>query len=209
MKNAYHATPAGVIEFWFEYGSCYAYLSAMTIEDAAKKRGASVLWRPFFLGAILHELKVPAAFEIAAKREYMLADMSRQCVRMGIPWTRPSTFPRLGLLPLRIAALAMGEPWLPAFSRDVMVLNFALDRDINDEETLAPLLRIRGLNPLEWLAAANSTEGKKCLREQTDQARDRGIFGAPTFFVGNEMFWGSDRLTDALQAVRSEQCLLS
>lgn len=208
MSSIESANPAGVIEFWFEYGSCYAYLSAMRIDEAAKKHGVTVLWRPFFLGALLHELKVPPAFEMTAKREYMLTDMARQCGRMGIPWVRPSHFPRLGLLPLRIAALGMREPWLPAFSKDVMVLNFALDRDINLEDHLAPLLRIRGLNPTEWLDAANSAEGKECLRKQTDLARDRGVFGAPTFFIGNEMFWGNDRMADALEAAQKTEVAL-
>jgi 2-hydroxychromene-2-carboxylate isomerase len=94
--------------------------------------------------------------------------------------------------------LGAEQPWVGAFSRKVMELNFALDQDINQSEQIAPILTGLHLPSSDILEQAQSESIKTRLREQTDEARERGIFGAPTFFVGTEMFWGNDRLDDAL-----------
>jgi 2-hydroxychromene-2-carboxylate isomerase len=80
----------------------------------------------------------------------------------------------------------------------VMELNFALDQDINQPEKLTPVLTELGLPAADILDQSRQETTKLRLRGQTEQARTRGIFGAPTFFVGTEMFWGNDRLDDAL-----------
>ena len=110
----------------------------------------------------------------------------------------PATFPRLSVLPARVALLGADEPWIGAFCRQVMELNFVHDEDINKADRLAPILRELDLPADEILEQAQSDFVKMRLREQTDEARRRGVFGAPTFFVGTEMFWGNDRLDDAL-----------
>ena len=94
--------------------------------------------------------------------------------------------------------LAAEQPWIFAFCRKVMELNFAKDQDINQPASIAPILTELGLTPETILEQAQSEKIKAGLREQTDAARAKGIFGAPTFFVGGEMFWGNDRLDDAL-----------
>jgi 2-hydroxychromene-2-carboxylate isomerase len=125
--------------------------------------------------------------------------MARQCLKYGLaPWVRPSVFPRLGVLPLRIVLFGAEQPWVGAFSRKVMELNFVLDQDINHPDQMAPILKGLGLPCSDILEQAQSEPIKTRLREQTDEARARGIFGAPTFMVGTEMFWGNDRLDDAL-----------
>ena len=124
--------------------------------------------------------------------------MPRQCRKYGLRWVQPSTFPRVGVLPLRVALVGLEHPWLGAFCRAVMELNFVLDRDINTPESLEPILTGLGLPAAKILQEAQTEPIKTRLREQTEEARVRGIFGAPTFFVGTEMFWGNDRLDDAL-----------
>jgi 2-hydroxychromene-2-carboxylate isomerase len=99
---------------------------------------------------------------------------------------------------LRVALLGFEEPWIGAFCRQVMELNFALDQDINQPDILIPILLKLGLPALDILDQAQAEPYKDGLRQQTEQARVKGIFGAPTFFVGTEMFWGNDRLDDAL-----------
>ncbi len=111
---------------------------------------------------------------------------------------QPSTFPRLGVLPLRVALLGAEQPWIGAFCRQVMELNFVLDEDINQPDRLARILMELGLPAADILGQAQAERTKTRLRAQTEQARVRGIFGAPTFFIGTEMFWGNDRLDDAL-----------
>jgi 2-hydroxychromene-2-carboxylate isomerase len=196
-----------MIEFWFEFGSNYSYLSVMRIEDAARRHGVAIAWKPFLLGPILRALGMETSPFLLQKEKgvYVWQDMPRQCRKYGLAWTQPTTFPRLAVLPMRVALLGAETPWIGAFSRAVMELNFAHDRDINTPEALAPLLTGLGLSAADVLHQAHSDVVKAQLRAQTDQARGKGIFGAPTFFVGEAMFWGNDRLDDALLFAAAEQ----
>jgi 2-hydroxychromene-2-carboxylate isomerase len=188
------------IEFWFEFASNYSYLSVMRIEDAARQWGVRIAWKPFLLGPIFRELGFETSPFVLQKEKgaYVWRDMARQCRKYGLRWTKPTTFPRLAVLPARVALLGAEQPWIGAFCRHVMELNFALDKDINQPDRMADVLKELGRPALELLDRAQAEPAKKLLREQTDAARAKGIFGAPTFFVGTEMFWGNDRLEDAL-----------
>ena len=188
------------IEFWFEFGSNYSYLSVMRIEDAARRCGVKIVWKPFLLGPLFRALGIENSPFVLQKEKgaYVWQDMVRQCRKYGLRWTKPSVFPRLGVVPLRVALLGVDEPWIGEFCRRVMELNFVLDQDINQPERLAPILTALGLPAADILDQAQAEPTKTRLREQTEQARRKGIFGAPTFFVGMEMFWGNDRLDDAL-----------
>ena len=112
------------IQFWFEFGSNYSYLSVMRIEAEALKHGVRIVWKPFLLGPILQSLGTHP-FSQNEKGTYVQKDMARLCRKYGLaPWVKPSVFPRLGVLPLRVVLSAAEEPWIPAFSRKVMELNF-------------------------------------------------------------------------------------
>ena len=200
MRDATTATEASCIEFWFEFASNYSYLSVMRIEDAAAALGVTIRWKPFLLGPIFRSFgwnTSPFVLQ-KAKGDYVWKDMVRQCRKHGLPWVRPSTFPRSALLPLRVALVGADQGWGGAFCRRVMRLNFAEDRDIDSLPVVAHVLDELRLPAREILEAAQSAHNKARLRQQTEEAAARGIFGAPTFFVGDEMFWGDDRLDDAL-----------
>jgi 2-hydroxychromene-2-carboxylate isomerase len=188
------------IEFWFDFGSNYSYLSAMRIEDEAARHGVRIDWRPFLLGPIFRELGMRNSPFVLQKEKgaYVWRDMERQCDKYGLRWVRPSTFPRLGVLPSRVALLAAGESWIGEFCRQAMQLNFVRDEDINQPDRIAAILDNLGVPAVAILDQAQSEPIKARLREQTAEARGRGFFGTPTFFVGTEMFWGNDRLDDAL-----------
>jgi 2-hydroxychromene-2-carboxylate isomerase len=192
------ATPE--IEIWFDFGSNYSYLSVMRIEDASRRLGVDIAWKPFLLGPIFQALGMENSPFVLQKEKgaYVRRDMVRQCRKYGLRWKQPTTFPRLGVLPSRVALLGANQPWIGAFCRRVMELNFALDQDINQPEKLTPVLTELGLPAADILDQSRQETTKLRLRGQTEQARTRGIFGAPTFFVGTEMFWGNDRLDDAL-----------
>jgi 2-hydroxychromene-2-carboxylate isomerase len=192
--------PSQDIEFWFEFGSNYSYLSVMRIEEAARRYDVRIVWRPFLLGPIFRALGMENSPFVLQKEKgaYVWQDMARQCRKYGLRWTQPGTFPRLSVLPLRVALLGTDQAWIGDFCRRVMELNFVLDQDINDPAAMARILNDLGLPTAELLAAAQSEPVKLRLREQTEVARQKGIFGAPTFFVRSEMFWGNDRLDDAL-----------
>ncbi|WP_025602496.1 2-hydroxychromene-2-carboxylate isomerase [Burkholderia sp. WSM2230] len=193
-------TPARDIEFWFDFGSNYSYLSVMRIESEAAARGVRVLWRPFLLGPIFRALGYDNSPFVLQKEKgaYVWKDMERQCRKYGIALTRPSVFPRAALLALRVALLGAQHEWIAAYCRDIMQQNFVHDRDIGSVEVVSEALAKLGLPAQQIIAEAQTDANKLRLREQTEAAAAKGIFGAPTFFVGNEMFWGNDRLEDAL-----------
>lgn len=193
-------SPAREIEFWFDFGSNYSYLSVMRIEALAAQQGVPVRWCPFLLGPIFRALGYDNSPFVLQKEKgaYVWKDMERQCRKYGLALTRPTTFPRAALLATRVALLGADQLWIAAFCRQIMQMNFAHDRDIGSIDVVSEALNELGLPAQHIIVDAQSDANKLRLREQTEVAAARGIFGAPTFFVGDEMFWGNDRLDDAL-----------
>ena len=189
-------------EFWYEFGSTYSYLSVHRIEDLAYTAGVEISWRPFLLGPIFNEQGwEDSPFNVyPAKGRYMWRDMERLCAKYGVPFAKPSRFPRDSLLAARVACLARAEsePWLPDFIRAVFRANFAEDREIGDPVQIRSILDELGRPGAEIVERARTPENKQRLRDHTHRAIELGIFGAPSFVVGGELFWGNDRLEDAL-----------
>lgn len=195
------------LEFWFEFGSTYSYPAAEQVERAAKEAGLALAWRPFLLGPVLKGMGInDSPFNVyPVKGRYMWRDVERLCARAGIPFRKPTVFPRNGLPAARIAILGADEPWGPDFMRGVYRANFAEDRDISDAALLADILRRSGAeDPDAVLQASNTLETKDRLRRQTEEAQARGIFGAPSFLVGEELFWGGDRLDQAIEHAKRQ-----
>jgi 2-hydroxychromene-2-carboxylate isomerase len=190
-----------VLEFWYEFASTYSYLAAMRIEAAAEAAGVAVLWRPFLLGPVFKAQGWETSpFSLyPAKGRYMWRDMEREAARLGLPFYRPKTFPQSGLLAARTALLGSDRGWTPAFTRAVYTAQFAQGRDIADPQVVACLLTDLGLDAEAVLAEAGAETNKMRLRRMGEEVQSRGIFGAPTFFAEDgEMFWGNDRLDQAL-----------
>jgi 2-hydroxychromene-2-carboxylate isomerase len=192
--------PRPTLEFWFDFGSNYSYLAASRIEGLAAAAGVDVRWRPFLLGPIFASFGWSTSPFVLQKEkgDYVARDMVRLCARYGIPWTPPTTFPRNAVHPMRVAAAHEDAPWVPEYCRRFMAMNFAQDRDIASPELAAQVLRELGEDADGLVRSAQTDEGRARLRARGDEARRRGIFGAPMFFAGPEMFWGNDRLEDAL-----------
>lgn len=188
------------LEFWFEFASTYSYPAAMRIEALAAKRGVQVAWRPFLLGPIFQQQGWnDSPFNIyPAKGRYMWRDMERICECQGIPLRKPSVFPRNGLLASRVVCAHSEETWVPDFVRAVYRANFAEDADISSVGVVERCLTGLGQDPTAILAAAQAPATKDKLKAQTATAMELGIFGAPSFVIGRELFWGNDRLEDAL-----------
>lgn len=193
------------LEFWFEFASTYTYPAAMRIEKLAEATGVAIDWKPFLLGPIFGEQGwSDSPFNIyPAKGKYMWRDLERICNALSIPFVRPSRFPRNGVLAARVACWFASEPWVNEFSKAVFHANFAEDREISDPDVVLACLRGLGLQGSRLLKQAQSAESKAKLRAQTEHARSLGIFGAPSFLVGKEMFWGNDRLEQALAWAKS------
>ena len=189
------------LEFWYEFASTYSYPAAMRIERLAEAAGVPLRWRPFLLGPIFGAQGWnDSPFNIyPAKGRYMWRDLTRICEAEGLPLKLPPyAFPQNGLKAARIALTLDESGMLGAFSRAVYTANFAEQKNIADDAVLAEILERLNENAETVLAAANTPENKAALKAQTDEAMARGIFGAPSFTVGDELFWGNDRLEDAL-----------
>ncbi|WP_292044040.1 2-hydroxychromene-2-carboxylate isomerase [Massilia sp. UBA6681] len=195
------------IEFWFEFGSNYSYLSAMRIEALARSASVPLHWKPFLLGPIFRELgwqSSPFA-EQKEKGEYVWRDMARRAAKYGIPFTRPSAFPRRALLPMRVALLGAQQAWMGEYCRRIMLRNWSEDADIDDAGAVLAALEGLVAEPEAVLREAEGEANKAALRAQTAAARRLGLFGAPTFIVQGELFWGDDRLEDALEFAQARQ----
>jgi 2-hydroxychromene-2-carboxylate isomerase len=189
------------LDFWYEFGSTYSYPAAMRIERLAEAAGVTVRWRPFLLGPIFKAQGLnDSPFNIyAAKGRYMWRDLQRICEAEGLALALPPVrFPQNGLTAARLALVGEAQGWTPAFTRAVFLANYAAQKDISDDATLGAILGVLGVDAEAALAAANAPETKEALKAQTAEAEMRGIFGAPSFTIGDELFWGNDRLEAAL-----------
>lgn len=189
------------LEFWFDFGSNYSYLAALRVEALAQARNVDVQWKPFLLGPVFRELGWSSSPFVVqrAKGEYVWRDMERQAAKLGLPWRRPTTFPRSALLAHRVALVAADEGWAPDFCRRIFARNFVEDCDIDSVEAVRDVLAAMSREADPVIARATTEANKLRLRQQTAAAQARGIFGAPMAFVGGEMFWGNDRLDDAFE----------
>ena len=188
------------IQFWFEFASTYSYLSVMRIERLVVDTGIPVEWKPFLLGPIFRSQGWNTSpFNIyQAKGRYMWRDIERLSSKYNILFKKPTEFPRNGLLAARVACMAESEGWCPEFTQKVFKANFAEDQDISDSTIISEILESIGKDGSHGIARAQSPENKELLRKQTEEAINLGIFGAPTFVVGTELFLGNDRLENAI-----------
>ncbi len=192
--------PRASIECWFDFGSNYSYLALMRIEALAARAGVAIAWRPFLLGPIFQSFGWTTSPFVSQpqKGEYTWRDMARQCDKHGLPWTRPSTFPRRAILATRVALASEQQPWIGEFCRRIISINFVDDGDIDNEAVVCAVLDQLGVDSAALVRAVQTDQARAALRARTAEAQARGIFGAPSFFVNGELFWGNDRLEDAL-----------
>ena len=188
------------IDFWFEFASTYSYPAAMRVDAVAQAHGVAVRWRPFLLGPIFGAQGwTTSPFNLyPAKGRNMWRDLARICEEANLPLVQPNPFPQNSLLAARVCC-ALAEDQRPAFSRAVYVAEFGDGQSIGDPSVIAALLHACGLDAQEILAQATCDAGKAALRAQGEDAQRLGLFGAPSFVTADgELFWGNDRLEDAI-----------
>lgn len=190
----------GQMDFFFNYGSTYSYLTIMRIEDLAARAGVSVRWRPFNVRTLFVEQNNIPFRDKPAKAAYMWRDIERRAARFGIQWGGIPPYPvdRSGLSN-RIGIIASDEGWAGDYTKAAYRAWFLEHKDFGVPEIAAVALKNIGKEPNSIIARADSDHIHQKFAEQTDKARSLGIFGVPTFVVGNEIFWGDDRLEDALE----------
>jgi len=196
---------SGRLQFFFEFASTYSYPAAMRIADIAQAAGVRVQWRPFLLGPIFKSQGFDTSpFNIyPAKGRYMWRDLERICEDLGLPLRRPDPFPQNGLLAARVAYVGLERDFGEAFCRSVYRAEFGQGRQIADTAVIRDLLVELGQAPDQILTRAHSEDIKGRLRAATHEAERLGIFGAPNFVVGDELFWGNDRLEQAISYARA------
>ena len=189
-----------MLEFWFDFASTYSYVAAMRIETLCRQAGVALVWRPFLLGPIFAlQGWETSHFNLNRRRgDYMWRDLERLCAKFGLPWQRPSEFPRNTIVPARVACAVADEPWCAEFVRAVYVANFGHDRAIDRREVVAEILTEIGQPAETILALAESPQWRPALRANTERATALSIFGAPNCLVEGELFWGEESLDDAI-----------
>ena len=192
------------LDFFFFIGSTYTYLAVNRIGDAAAKAGVAVRWRPFSVRAIMREQNNSPFTGKPVKMKYMWRDVERRAKRYSIPFRSIPPYPvDPDELANRVASLSSVEGWCPEYTRAMYRTWFVESKTPGNPEDLRTLLRQLGKDPDAVIAKANSQEIRDRYAAETDAARSLGIFGSPTFAWGSEIFWGDDRLEDAIEWSRT------
>ncbi len=187
------------IDFWYSIGSTYSYLTVMRLAGVEARSGLSFRWRPMDVRSIMvAQNNIPFKYK-PVKTAYMWRDIERRAARYGLHPRLPAPYPLPGLvLANLVATIGAEEGWI----RDYTIATYRRWIEGGDpagqEPNLSASLSEIGCDPETILLAAETEEVKRRLRAQTEEARKKGIFGSPTFDVEGELFWGDDRLEDAV-----------
>jgi 2-hydroxychromene-2-carboxylate isomerase len=190
------------LDFWFDFASTYSYPAAVRIGALAARADVRVRFRPFLLGPIFKAQGwTTSPFNLyPAKGRHMWRDLERLCADLNVPFRRPDPFPQNSLLAARVALAALDHGWGEAFCVALFRAQFGDGRRIDDAGAIGEVLAGLQIDPQPVLAAARSEANKARLRAQTEEAQQRGLFGAPSFTTADgELFWGNDRLEPALR----------
>ena len=184
------------VEFLFDVGSPYTYLAYHQLPKIAQMQGTEIVWTPVLLGGILQATGNKSPAEVPAKAQYSNLDLQRWAKAYGLRFEMNPAFP-INTLPLMRGAVAMqmraGDDF-HRYLRAIFGAMFEKPRNLNLPTEIGAVLDEAGFNPLDFMALIGNQQVKDRLKESTASAITRGVFGAPTFFVGEEMFWGQDRL---------------
>jgi 2-hydroxychromene-2-carboxylate isomerase len=189
----------GRIDFWFSIGSTYTFLSVMRASRLADQSGVALNWRPFSVRALMIEQNNIPFRDKPLKAAYMWRDIERRAAKYGLEAAIPAPYPLTQWdLANKIAVLAAREGWCEAYVTETYRRWFQQGQEPALQPNLDQTLRAAGQDPDRILVEAGSDEIAAAYQSATDEARSLGLFGAPSFVVGGEVFWGDDRLEDAI-----------
>jgi 2-hydroxychromene-2-carboxylate isomerase len=182
------------VEFLFDFGSPTTYLAYKQLPKIAARHGARIVWTPILLGAVFKATGNTSPAMIPAKARYMNGDLARFAKRYGVVLNFNTHFP-VNTLPLMRGAVAYQQtPQFDIYVDAIFDAMWAHPRNLNDQAEIAHVLRDIGIGPEDFLARIERPEVKEKLKSSTEDAVARGVFGAPSFFVNGELFFGQDRL---------------
>jgi 2-hydroxychromene-2-carboxylate isomerase len=182
------------LEFFFDYGSPFSYLADSQLKGLAERTGARVIYRPMLLGGVFKETGNSSPIAIEAKRKYSNIDLARWAKHYGVAALHNAHFPINTIRLMRGAIAAEHLGVFPAYHRAIYDAFWRDGLNLGDAAVVREVLQRAGLDAERIAAASEEPAVKDALRVSTETAVARGAFGAPTFFVGDQMFWGNDRL---------------
>jgi 2-hydroxychromene-2-carboxylate isomerase len=191
-------------EFWFDFGSLASYLAWTQLPALESATGARAEYKPMLLGGVFHATGNQSPANIPAKGKYIFTDFARFAKRYGVPLVMNPNFPINTLLLMRgaIGLQMRGDARFMDYCHAMFKATWIDSLNMTDPATVAEALRQADFDAPELLALANELATKDALKAATQSAVERGIFGAPTFFVGDQMFWGQDRMEFVKEALR-------
>lgn len=191
------------LEFFFDVGSPASYLAWTQVPGLCQRTGATVHYRPMLLGGVFKATGNASPAAVPAKGRYSGQDMQRFARRYGVTLTMNSHFPVNTLMAMRLATAAVGSDQRDTVLAALFEGLWLQEKNLADVDVLGRALADAGLDPEHWAARAQEQAVKDRLKATTEEAVARGVFGAPTFFVGDEMFFGQDRLDFVEDALRT------
>ncbi|WP_425049318.1 2-hydroxychromene-2-carboxylate isomerase [Psychromarinibacter sp. S121] len=187
------------IDFWYSIGSTYSYLTVMRIRDVAWATGVDLRWRPFNVREIMVAQNNIPFKDKPVKTAYMWRDIERRAAMYGLPARLPAPYPLEGLeLANRVALLGVEQGWAEAFTVESYRMWFQDGLPAGSEPNISEALRLADQDPDAVLEEARGHAAGADLAAQTEACKAMGVFGSPSFVVHGEVFWGDDRLDDAL-----------
>lgn len=192
------------VEFYFDVGSPAAYLAWTQLPRIAQESGAALVFRPMLLGGVFQATGNHSPMQVPAKGRYVMADLERFAHRYGVAFRHNPFFPintlalMRGAIGLQMRDEARVAPYADAAFRAIWVEGL----DMGEPQVVGAALQRAGFDPQALFALASEPEVKERLKAATQEAVARGVFGAPTFFVGSQMYWGQDRLDFVKEALQ-------
>ena len=184
------------IDFYFDFSSSYSYIGQHRLQELAENHNREVRWRPVALGAIFKSLGTSPHSPETPKGSYVWKDVERSAADAGLPYHWPEPFPFNSLSAARIYyyIAETDESKAIEWARAVFDSSYAQGIDCSDPEALAKIAGKLELDDADLLEDCGRNEVKQKLKDATAEAMQKGVFGAPTFFVGGDMYWGADRI---------------
>lgn len=182
------------LEYFFDYVSPFSYLADSQVPALVARTGAELVHRPFFLGGVMQASGNSPPATVPNKGKYMFADIRRWCDRYQLAFEFNPHFPVNTVKPMRAALVALERGVFPDFHAALFRAMWRDGKNVGDAEVLGEVLSEAGLDASAILGRIGDADVKAQLKANSDEAVERGAFGAPTFFVDGEMFFGNDRL---------------
>jgi len=182
------------VEFYYDFSSPYTYIASTRIEKICEDNGAELEWKPFLLGGVFNEIGSTPALQIDNKFNYIRNDTIDSAKHYGVDFTFPEFFPLNSVRSMRGAFAAQEKGKLVEYNHEMFRLYWTQGVDLSKAEILGEAVSRIGIEAEWFVNRIAEQEIKDKLRDETTIAIERGVFGAPTIFIGEKMFWGNDRL---------------